>query len=125
MRRLDKRLAAAQWKMADCLEANGSTPEEWQDSFVAVHDAWTEFSAAVAAVTVAGPRSVADAADVLRTAMYAIEEVGMEWMDVAKEIGHGLSPEFRSRFVATAVAKRQPDKEFQVAARAALNTEAP
>ncbi|MGW6401579.1 hypothetical protein [Streptomyces sp. NPDC055134] len=57
--------------------------------------------------------------------MYAIEEVGMEWMDVAKEIGQGLSPEFRSRFVATAVAKRQPDKEFQTAARAALNTEAP
>lgn len=68
-----KRLAAARWKMVDCLRAEGSTPEEWQTGFVAVHDAWTEFSTAAAAVTVAGPRATADAADTLRTAMDEID----------------------------------------------------
>ncbi|RCG26296.1 hypothetical protein DTL70_06780 [Streptomyces diacarni] len=118
-----KRLAAAQWKLADCLWTEESTPEEWQVGFVADHEAWTEFSAAAAAVAVAGPASAAEAAHDLRTAMVEIQRAMMAWVAAAREVGHGRLDEFNQRFKAAAVAKRQPDLDFQIAARAALNTE--
>lgn len=120
-----KRLAAAQWKMADCLWAQPSTPDEWQASFIEVHDAWTEFSSAAASVAVAGPRAAADAADVLRTAMSDIQRADMAWLHAARHAGHGRLEEFDTRFKEAARAKKGPDQVFQAAARAALNTESP
>ncbi|MFE7272550.1 hypothetical protein [Streptomyces sp. NPDC057623] len=52
-----------------------------------IHNAWAEFSTAAAAVTVAGPRATADAADVLRTA--DIQNAAMDWLPVVREAGHG------------------------------------
>lgn len=118
-----KQLSAAWWKMSDLLGDDTSTPEQQQDAFVRAHDAWTEFSSAVAAVAVVGPRSVADAADTLRQAMYEMDMIGLAWYEAARASGHGSLEEFNARFVSAARAKRQPDKDFQIAARAALNTE--
>ncbi len=72
-------------------------PEEWQAGFVEAHGAWTEFSAAAAAVTVPGPRPVADAADVLHTAMSSIQNAVMKWLGAAQEAGHGRLEEFNSQ----------------------------
>ncbi|WP_435176356.1 hypothetical protein [Actinacidiphila sp. bgisy145] len=72
-----KELSAAWWKMSDLLWENGSSQAEWQAGFTHAHDAWTRFSASVAAVTVVGPRSVAERADALRQAMFDWEMIGL------------------------------------------------
>ncbi|MGY0063376.1 hypothetical protein ACWY4P_43775 [Streptomyces sp. LZ34] len=118
-----KELSAAWWKMSDRLWEEGSTPEQWQARFVEAHDAWTRFSTAVASVTVAGPRQVADAADALRTAMYEWEMVGLQWYEAARREGHGRLDHFDTRFNKAAKDKRIPDRAFQAAAREALGTE--
>ncbi|MFE9882564.1 hypothetical protein [Streptomyces sp. NPDC005784] len=118
-----KQLSAAWWKMADLLADDSSTREQRQAGFVRAHDAWTEFSGAVAAVAVVGPRSVADAADTFRQALYEMDMIGLAWYEAARTSSRGHVEEFNSRFVSAARAKRQPDKNFQLAARAALNTE--
>ncbi|MGD6751973.1 hypothetical protein [Streptomyces sp. BH105] len=120
-----KQLAAAQWKLVDCLWAEGRTTDDWQAGFVVAHDAWTEFSTAADAVAVAGPGSAVEAADALRTAMSDIQRAVMAWLAAAREAGHGRLAEFDARFKAAAEAKRQPDQKFQAAARTALNTESP
>ncbi|MCT9075278.1 hypothetical protein [Streptomyces fulvoviolaceus] len=118
-----KQLSAAWWKMADLLADDSSSAEQRQAGFVRAHDAWTEFSGAVAAVAVVGPRSVADAADAFRQALYEMDMVGLAWYEAARAPSHDRVGEFNARFVSAATAKRQPDKNFQIAARAALNTE--
>lgn len=55
---------------SDLVWDDRSTPEQWRSSFAEAHQAWTDFSTAVAAVTVAGPGAAATAADELRVAMY-------------------------------------------------------
>ncbi|WP_433891286.1 hypothetical protein [Streptomyces sp. CA-111067] len=118
-----KQLSAAWWKMSDLLWAAGSTPEHWQAGFITAHDAWTRFSASVAAVAIVGPRSVADRADVLRQSMYDWDMIGMAWHDAARCEGHGRLDSFARRFKVAAEAKRSPDREFQAAARQALGTD--
>ncbi|MFF2366283.1 hypothetical protein ACFVU0_26820 [Streptomyces sp. NPDC058122] len=117
-----KQLSAAQWRMSSCLW-HEPLPDQWEAAFREVHDAWAEFSSAAAAVTVAGPRTAADAADVVRTAMSDIQDSAMAWLTAAREAGHGQLEDFNSRFTSAAKAKRKPDKDFQAAARAALDAE--
>lgn len=118
-----KQLSAAWWKMSDLLWDAETTPERWQAGFVTAHDAWTRFSASVAAVTIVGPRAVAERADVLRQAMFDLDMIGMDWYDAARREGHGRLESLDSRFKTAAETKRLPDREFQAAARAALGTE--
>ncbi|MFI8875800.1 hypothetical protein [Streptomyces sp. NPDC055243] len=118
-----KQLSAALWKMSDLLGDDGSAPDERQAGFVRAHDAWTEFSSAAAAVSVVGPRPVADAADVFRQAMYDWDMIGLAWYEAAGASRREHLEEFNERFLAAARAKRQLDKNFQTAARTALNTE--
>lgn len=118
-----KQLSAALWKMSDLLADDATTPEQRQNGFFRAHDAWTEFSSAVAEVTIVGPSTVADAADRLRQAMYELDMIGLAWYEAACASTPGSSEEFNPRFVAAARAKRQPDRDFQKAARMALNTE--
>ncbi|MGW5200787.1 hypothetical protein [Streptomyces spiralis] len=120
-----KRLSAAWWRLSDRVWQEGSTPEEWREGFAGAHDAWVQFSSDIAAVTVAGPRSVADAADTLRRAMYDLQVAGMEWLDAALREGHGCLEACDERFKRAAEAKREPDRAFQKAAREALVTEQP
>ncbi len=49
--------------------------------------------------------------------------VGLAWYEAARAPGRERVEELNARFVSAARAKRQPDKNFQLAARAALNTE--
>lgn len=70
------RLPAAWWKMADLHADDSSTSGQRQAGFVRAHDAWTRFSGAVAAVAVVEPRSVADAADSFRRALYETDMIG-------------------------------------------------
>lgn len=118
-----KRLSAAWWKAADQLWDSGGAPADWQARFLEAHDAWVQFSTAAAAVSVAGPRAVADAADDLRRAMSEWESVGTAWSHEAIRSGTGRLDDFDSRFKAAAEAKRVPDRAFQLAAREALGTD--
>ncbi|MGW0903321.1 hypothetical protein [Streptomyces sp. NPDC002853] len=51
-----KQLSNAVWKASDLLHGEGAV-EDWEGARSSVHDAWTQFSAAAAAVTIAGPHS--------------------------------------------------------------------
>jgi len=118
-----KQLSAAWWRAYNKL-MDSAGPTDWQASFTEAHDAWVEFSTAAAAVAIAGPREVVDAADELRRAMTMWEDVGMTWIRAAMRDGNGRLDEFVDRFETAAEAKRIPDRAFQAAARAALGTEA-
>ncbi|MFI1176818.1 hypothetical protein [Streptomyces melanogenes] len=118
-----KVLSAAWWRFSDLVWDERSTPEQWRVSFAEVHQAWTQFSTAVAAVTVAGPVAAADAADQLRVAMYEWEQAGMFWFAAALREGHGRLADCDERFKQAWQAKRAPDRAFQQAAREALGTE--
>ncbi|MFD6995076.1 hypothetical protein ACFWA5_02080 [Streptomyces mirabilis] len=120
-----KQLSAAWWKFADRVRKDGSDEEEWRVGFAEAHDAWVRFSEAVAAVSVAGPRTVVEAADTLRGAMYDLEVVGMDWFGAALREGHEHLGGWEQRFKQAAEAKREPDRAFQKAAREALGTERP
>jgi len=118
-----KQLSNALWKVCDQLDEGGTTPAEWQAQYVEAHNAWTHFSASVAAVGIAGPSFVSDAADDLRKAMYDWEMISTEWTHTAVRDGVGQLAAFSVRFRAAAEAKHPPDRAFQRAAREALGTE--
>ncbi|MCL2550531.1 MAG: hypothetical protein FWE15_10025 [Actinomycetia bacterium] len=118
-----KQLSAAWWRAADQLWEEGSGPDDWQARFLEAHAAWAQFSTAAAAVSVAGPSDVADAADDLRKAMSEWEMVGTAWSHAAIRGGQGRLDDFDVRFKAAAEAKRAPDRAFQQAARKALGTD--
>ncbi|MER6082930.1 hypothetical protein [Streptomyces sp. NPDC001833] len=120
-----KLLSNAWWRFSDQVWDEQSTPEQWQAAFTEVHEAWTQFSTAVAAVAVAGPVSAAEAAEELRLAMYAWEKVGMDRLASARREGRGQIDECYARFERAWQAKRGPDRAFQQAARRALGTEEP
>lgn len=120
-----KLLSAAWWRFSDVLWNEQSTPEQWRASFAEAHEAWTQFSTAVAAVVVAGPVSAAEAAEALRVAMYDWEKAGMDWLAAALREGHGQVDEHAERFNRYAEAKKAPDRAFQHAAQVALSTEHP
>jgi hypothetical protein len=83
-----------------------STPEQWRSSFAEAHQTWTDFSTAVAAVTVAGPVAAANAADELRLAMYEWEKAGIDWYAAARREGHGRLDACYDRFEQAWQAKR-------------------
>lgn len=112
-------------RFSDLVWDDRSAREEWRSSFAEAHQAWTDFSTAVAAVTVAGPVAAATAADELRVAMYEWERAGMDWYAAARREGHGRLDECYERFEQAWQAKRAPDRAFQHAARQALGTEEP
>ncbi|MEU9269121.1 hypothetical protein AB0E04_27230 [Streptomyces sp. NPDC048251] len=118
-----KQVSAAWWKLAARLRQEGSTEGQWQDPAAEAHAAWAPFSAAVAAVTVVGPRFVADAADVLRRALYDLDMAGTAWHDAARQAGNGRLEFFDARYMQAVEAKRAPGSDFQMAARKALNAE--
>ncbi|MFG2794018.1 hypothetical protein [Streptomyces sp. NPDC048419] len=120
-----KLLSAAWWRFADRVRDEQSTPTQWRASFAEAHEAWVQFSTAIAAVAVAGPVAAAEAADELRVAMYEWEMAGIEWFAAALREGHGRLAECDECFKQAWQAKRAPDRAFQQAARAALGTEHP
>ncbi|MBC2902109.1 hypothetical protein [Streptomyces cupreus] len=120
-----KLLSNAWWRFSDVVWNEQSTPEQWRAAFAEVHEAWTQFSTAVAAVAVAGPVTAAEAAEELRVAMYEWERAGMDWFAAARREGHGRLDEYSDRFQQAWQAKRAPDRAFQQAARRALGTEEP
>ncbi|MEV3853143.1 hypothetical protein AB0J38_02330 [Streptomyces sp. NPDC050095] len=120
-----KQLSAALWKFSDSAWDEHSTPEDWRAAFVDAHDAWTQFSTAAAAVTIAGPKAVADAADTLRRAMYDLDMEALRWFEAALREGNGRLSAHGEQFDRAAEAKRAPDRAFQYAARVALGTELP
>lgn len=120
-----KLLSNAWWRFADLVTNEQSTPDQWRAAFAEVHEAWTQFSTSVAAVAVAGPVAAAEAAELLRVAMYEWEKAGMDWFAAALREGHGRLDEHSAGFHEAWQAKRAPDRAFQEAARRALGTEAP
>ncbi|MFG3370549.1 helix-turn-helix domain-containing protein [Streptomyces sp. NPDC048156] len=62
-------------------------------------------------------------AGAFRQAMYELDMIGLAWYEAAGMPSRRHREEFRSLVVTAARAKRQPDKNFQIAARTALNTE--
>jgi hypothetical protein len=120
-----KLLSNMWWRFADIVRNEQSTREQWRTSSAEVHEAWTQFSTAVAAVTVAGPVAAAEAAEELRVAMYEWEMAGLDWYAAAEREGHGRLDEYAERFKQKWQAKRNPDRTFQQAARKALGTEQP
>ncbi|MDH6696831.1 hypothetical protein ABZ682_30125 [Streptomyces griseoviridis] len=55
--------------------------------------------------------------------MYDMDMAGLAWYEAARGLSHGDLAELDTRFKEAARAKRLPDKNFQIAARAALSTE--
>ncbi|QIY66417.1 hypothetical protein HEP85_38950 [Streptomyces sp. RPA4-2] len=120
-----KLLSNAWWRFANLVTTEQSTPEQWRAASTEVHETWTRFSTAIAAVAVAGPVAAAEAADELRVAMYEWEKAGLDWFAAALREGHGRLDQHSERFEQAWQAKRGPDRAFQRAARRALGTEEP
>ncbi|MFD8702447.1 hypothetical protein ACFV1W_07470 [Kitasatospora sp. NPDC059648] len=118
-----KQLSARWWRVADRLRTNGTTPDQWDSEVAEAHAAWVPFSAAVSTVAVVGPGPVAEAAEVLRRAMYALDQAAIAWHEAAREVGHGHLPDFDDRYMAAVAGKRGPGRIFQQAAREALNAD--
>ncbi|WP_371792240.1 hypothetical protein OG285_24900 [Streptomyces sp. NBC_01471] len=118
-----KQLSNAVWKASDSLHSEGAA-EDWEGAFRSVHDAWTQFSAASAAVTMAGPHAVAAAAEDLRGSMRHWEMLTGAWIRAAIQQGTGRLNEHDVQFMAAFEAKRPFEEAFQIAARRALGTEA-
>lgn len=118
-----KQLSNALWASSDKLQDQAATVADWQAGYGEVHASWTRFSAAAAAVNIAGPRAVAEAADTLRHAMYEWEMLCTTWTRTAVRRQAAHAADFYPRFEAAAEAKRPSDRAFQVAARSALDTE--
>ncbi|MFD6417045.1 hypothetical protein [Streptomyces sp. NPDC060194] len=117
-----KQLSNAIWKASDSLHGD-EAPEAWEDSFRSVHDAWTQFSAASAAVTMAGPHAVSAAAEELRRSMRNWEMLTGSWIRASVGQGIGQLEHYDERFMAAFEAKRPLEEAFQLAARRALGTE--
>ncbi|MGW6316393.1 hypothetical protein [Streptomyces sp. NPDC055099] len=117
-----KQLSNACWKASDLLHGEGAV-EDWEGSRGSVHDAWTQFSAAAAAVTIAGPHSVAVAAEDLREALRQWELLTGAWIRAAIVGGAGRLEEHDARFMAAFEAKKPLEAAFQIVARRALDTE--
>ncbi len=118
-----KQVSSAWWKLAASLRVEGSTEERWREPAADAHATWAPFSSAVAEVTVVGPRFVADAADALRRAMYALDMAGTAWHEAACRAGAGRLEDFDAQYMGAVEAKRTPGSDFQAAARRALQAE--
>jgi murein L,D-transpeptidase YcbB/YkuD len=118
-----KHLSAYAWKLTDRLWEEGTTPEQWQASFSELHAAWEAFSTAEAAVSIAGPAPVAEAAHTLRRAMRDMEMAATRWHQQAIRQGEARLEDCNQDFLHAAQAKRAPDRAFLAAARRALNAE--
>ncbi|MFJ7335587.1 hypothetical protein ACIQU3_11030 [Streptomyces sp. NPDC101110] len=117
-----KQLSNAVWKASDLLHGESGV-EDWESARRSVHDAWTQFSAASAAVTMAGPHTVAAAAEELREALRQWELVTGIWLQAAVQQGTGSLAEHDRQFMAGFKAKKPLEVAFQVAARQALGTD--
>ncbi|MEU3739915.1 MULTISPECIES: hypothetical protein [unclassified Streptomyces] len=117
-----KQLSNAVWKASDLLHGEGGV-DDWESARRSVHDAWTEFSAASAAVTMAGPHTVAAAAEDLREALRQWELLTGTWIRAAIQQGTGQLAEYERQFMAGFEAKKPLEVAFQVAARRALGTD--
>ncbi|MER6300422.1 hypothetical protein ABT247_12730 [Kitasatospora sp. NPDC001539] len=118
-----KRVSARWWRVAAQLRTLGSTPDQWEAAAGEAHAAWAPFSTAVAGVTVVGPGPVAEAAEVLRRALYELDQAAVAWHEAARQAGHGNLADFDDRYMAAVAGKRVPGQAFQQAAREALNAE--
>ncbi|OPC76601.1 hypothetical protein B4N89_44735 [Embleya scabrispora] len=116
-------LSTALWKLTGQLSRGAGTPTQWQAALDEAHDTWARFSATSAAVTVAGPRAVADAADTLHDALAAMHHAGTTWHSEALRAGHGRLDACNTRFKEKATAKDHPDHAFRTAARQVLDTD--
>ena len=118
-----KQVSAAWWRLNDRLCEKDGSAERQQEAAEEAFAMWAPFSAAAAAVTVSGPGYVADAADVLRQAMYELDMAGMAWHEAVRQGGDIDLKVFGDRFNEAAEAKRAPANAFQAAARKALGAE--
>ena len=118
-----KQLSNALWKAGNQLNDTTSSRSDWQTCYHEVRDTWTQFSAAAAAVNVAGPATVADTADAYRSAMFDWEMLCLAWVREALRSGVGHLEPFATDFNNAAETKRPRDRALQVAARKALGTE--
>lgn len=118
-----KNVSARWWRVADRLRTSGAAVDRWEAEATEAHAAWAAFSAAVATVAVVGPRPVAEAAEALRRAMYALDQAAVAWHEAARGAGHGSLPTFDDRYMEAVAAKREPGRIFQQAAREALNAD--
>ncbi|MFG3055500.1 hypothetical protein ACGFZP_31775 [Kitasatospora sp. NPDC048239] len=119
-----KRLSNVLWKAGDQLGDSLVGPSDWQAAFAVVHDAWTEFSTAAAAVSVAGPGEVASAANQLRRAMHEWDMRGADWWRCAIAGNAPALRDCKERFEQAARAKRPLAEAFEESARRALGTDA-
>ncbi|MFD7981981.1 hypothetical protein ACFV4M_01190 [Kitasatospora indigofera] len=118
-----KQVSARWWRLAARLRTTATTVDQWEADAAEAHATWAPFSAAVAAVAVVGPGPVAEAAEALRRAMYALDQAGVAWHEAARETGHGRLADLDARYMEAVAAKREPGRVFQRMAREALGAE--
>lgn len=117
-----ERLAAGWWVAADTLRTNGADEAVREERYLRAHELWTEFSSAVAAVSVAGPSQVTAAAEPLISALFELDAAGTDWRDALRSgRQRGLS-RWEERFDAAMEAIQAPRANFRRAVREALDT---
>lgn len=118
-----ERLTAGWWVAADTLRSDSSDEELQEERFLHAHELWTEFTAAVGAVSVAGPRQVTEAAESLIDAVYELDAAGTAWRDeLRKGRQRGLSG-WAVEFDTAMKAVQAPRTAFRQAVREALDTD--
>ncbi|MDN0194989.1 hypothetical protein [Streptomyces sp. S.PNR 29] len=118
-----ERLSAGWWLAGDALRSKSSDEALREERYLRAHELWTEFNAAVAAVSVAGPREVTRAAEPLMDAVYELDAAGTDWWDVLRSGRQRGLTKWENRFDAAMVAIQAPRAAFRQAVREALDTD--
>jgi hypothetical protein len=118
-----ERLRAGWWAVGDSLRSDSDDSELWEQRFLRAQELWTEFQAAAAVVSIAGPHRVADAVAPLSHSITELDTAGTKWRH-ARQVRRkqGLSL-LRDRFDAAIEALDGPLEAFQQVAREVLETD--
>ncbi|MFD7918122.1 hypothetical protein ACFV3R_02655 [Streptomyces sp. NPDC059740] len=118
-----ERLSAQWWTTADLMRTDPGAAELREERYSRAHELWTELTAAVGAVSVAGPREVTQVLEPLLDAVSNLDEVGTDWRD-ALRAGRQLElGRCADRFDAALAGLQAPRAAFRQAAREALSTD--
>ncbi|MEU0002720.1 hypothetical protein ABZ079_00030 [Streptomyces sp. NPDC006314] len=118
-----ERLSAGWWVAADVLRSQHGDEGLREERFLRTHELWTEFSTAVAAVSVAGPQQVAQAAEPLIDIMFELDSAGTDWRDAVRAGRQRGLTAFADRFDTAMEAIQAPRAAFRQAVREALGTD--
>ncbi|MFD4140712.1 hypothetical protein [Streptomyces sp. NPDC058572] len=108
---------------ADALRSDHAAEELREERYGQAHEAWTEFTAAMGAVSVAGPTVVAEEANALSEAVWELDAAGTDWRDALRAGRQRGLKKIEERFDTAMDGIQPPRAAFRHAARQALGTD--